>query len=252
MMGPYYTYFDTTFIEENPEVQTELHIHECMWSGECCSNCPPPVPGTRLTFPNNSVAAAISNGTVPITVGGTMNGGYFTVAATNQDNNLQLGHRHISWDDTKAQLDKSANEKSPEQADDVLMESDSQETSSGSSSPIVEPEKSIRVKVTKKRGLTKANFSSSDNKKLRHREVEKNRHRQLQAMVKTLSERIPGRLDKETQVQTMKRAARYCVYLRDLLQAIQIPNRDKPSISKEKLEMIYLRSCDYVERIMMS
>ena len=87
--------------------------------------------------------------------------------------------------------------------------------------------------------------SSADNKKLRHREVEKNRHRQLQAMVKTLSEKIPGRVEKETQVQTMKRAARYCVYLRDILAQGQVK-----SMSREKLEKIYSRSCDNVEFIM--
>lgn len=83
----------------------------------------------------------------------------------------------------------------------------------------------------------------ADNKKLRHREVEKNRHRQLQAMVKTLSERIPGKIDKETQVQTMKRAAKYCLYLRDVLTHGQ-------RISKDKLERLYLRSCENVDLMM--
>ena len=84
-------------------------------------------------------------------------------------------------------------------------------------------------------------------KKLRHREVEKNRHRQLQAMVKTLSEKIPGRVDKETQVQTMRRAARYCVFLRDVLAAAahgQMP------MNRDRLEKLYLRSCENVELIM--
>lgn len=94
---------------------------------------------------------------------------------------------------------------------------------------------------------TKNTSTSADNKKLRHREVEKNRHRQLQAMVKTLSDRIPGRLDKETQVQTMKRAARYCVYLRDVLTTL---SHGQTSMSKDKLDKIYRRSCDNVDLIM--
>jgi hypothetical protein len=85
--------------------------------------------------------------------------------------------------------------------------------------------------------------SAADNKKLRHREVEKNRHRQLQAMVKTLSEQIPGRVDKETQVQTMKRAARYCLFLRDVLNHGQLVNKDK-------LECLYQRSCENVDLMM--
>ena len=82
-------------------------------------------------------------------------------------------------------------------------------------------------------------------KKLRHREVEKNRHRQLQAMVKTLSEKIPGRVDKETQVQTMRRAARYRLFLRDVLAAAA-----HGKVCLDKMEKIYLRSCDNVDLIM--
>lgn len=91
-----------------------------------------------------------------------------------------------------------------------------------------------------------------DNKKLRHRLVEKNRHRQLQAMVKTLSDQIPARLDKETQVQTMKRAARYCIFLRKaaslLLSSSQLELQSLEM--KDKLEKVYLRSCGRVELIM--
>lgn len=86
--------------------------------------------------------------------------------------------------------------------------------------------------------------SAVNNKKLRHREVEKNRHRQLQAMVKTLSEQIPGRIDKETQVQTMKRAARYCIYLRDVL------NYHSQPMNRDKLERLYQKSCDNVDLMM--
>lgn len=103
--------------------------------------------------------------------------------------------------------------------------------------------------VPRKVKLLRSN-SSSDSKKLRHREVEKNRHRQLQAMVKTLSDKIPGKLDKETQVQTMKRAARYCIYLRDVVNLL--PRGTKANnlhALKDKLEKIYFRSCDNVELI---
>lgn len=62
-------------------------------------------------------------------------------------------------------------------------------------------------------------------------------------MVKTLSEQIPGKVDKETQVQTMKRAARYCLYLRDVL------NHGQP-MNKDKLERLYQRSCENVDLMM--
>lgn len=64
-------------------------------------------------------------------------------------------------------------------------------------------------------------------------------------MVKTISELIPGRIDKETQVQTMKRAARYSLYLRDVLNHGQ-------QMSKDKLERLYLRSCENVDLMMAS
>lgn len=89
--------------------------------------------------------------------------------------------------------------------------------------------------------------SNQDVKKLRHREVEKNRHRQLQAMVKKLSESIPGRLDKETQVQTMKRAARYCIYLREVINDL-VSGPTSGVQNREKLEMIYTKACDNVDK----
>lgn len=95
--------------------------------------------------------------------------------------------------------------------------------------------------------------SSSENKKLRHREVEKNRHRQLQAMVRTLSDNIPGKLDKETQVQTMKRAARYCIYLREVLNMLSNPSEcPQGSSLRQKLDSLYARSCENVDLIMSS
>lgn len=104
-----------------------------------------------------------------------------------------------------------------------------------------------------KRPSSTTSSTLADNKKLRHREVEKNRHRQLQAMVKTLSEKIPGRMDKETQVQTMKRAARYCIYLRDVLKIASSQHSSSSAAAssgvKDKLEKIYVKTCDNVERM---
>lgn len=228
MMGPYY-YYDTTFIED---VSTELHIHDCMWSGECYS-CQP----ARLTFSGASLPPS-SNGTVPITVGGTS---YIALAASHQDLS-----KKPDWPDAK-----------PIKFEENSSQSPTDETSSESSSDVgsreASPKLSHRGRLPRPEGIKRTaihkggNFSTSDNKKLRHREVEKNRHRQLQAMVKTLSEKIPGRLDKETQVQTMKRAARYCAYLRDVMNLI--PNESTTTL-KERLEKVYMRSCDNVELIM--
>lgn len=224
-MGPYY-YYDTTYIED---ASTELHIHDCMWSGECYS-CQPP----RLTLSGSTLPPS-SNGTVPITVGGAS---YIALAAGQQD----LSRKAI-WPDTK-QIKFEDSSQSP--SDETCSESSS--NASREASPKLPQRRLPRPEGIKKTAIHKGNFSSSDNKKLRHREVEKNRHRQLQAMVKTLSEKIPGRLDKETQVQTMKRAARYCAYLREVMNSIS-PD-DSNLTLKEKLEKIYSSSCDNVDLIM--
>lgn len=224
MMGSYY-YYDTAFVEDVP---AELHIHDCMWSGECYS-CQP----ARLTFSGAPLPVG-SNGTVPITVGGT---GYITLAASRQDS-----PNRVTWSDTKViQIADS----SQSVTEDTTSESSSDD--SPEPSPRRPARRHSRPEGIKKTAIHKGNSTSSDNKKLRHREVEKNRHRQLQAMVRTLSEKIPGRLDKETQVQTMKRAARYCAYLRDVMNVI---SNGPTSMLKEKLEKVYLRSCDNVELIM--
>lgn len=157
MMGPP-TYYFTSFTED----------HECMWSGECCSN-------------------------------------YYS---TTQE----------IWPDDPPKLVQPK----PVVPKPVL--------------PKIQPERKVRIK------------SSTDNKKLRHREVEKNRHRQLQAMVRTLSREIPGATDKETQVQTMKRAARYCLYLRNVRKMVSSSN----TVSKERFEVAYLRSFDAVDHLMSS
>lgn len=266
MMGSYY-YYDTSYIEDH--VPSELHIHDCMWSGECYS-CQPT---TRLTF-SGPAMAPMPDGTVPITVGGT--GGYITLTTTHQDATRR--GRCQQLDSNKAPMKFHFDQKSPElplpqsnnlNIDCIKVEpttpsrSRSRSRSLSPSMRVHLPVRAQSVVVTAPIGCTieKSNNRakskkastvtnktfSSDNKKLRHREVEKNRHRQLQAMVKTLSERIPGRMDKETQVQTMKRAARYFVYLRDVTNALK---HGQPMIPREKLEKLYLRSCDNVELIM--
>lgn len=162
MMGPP-TYYFTSFVED----------HECMWSGECCSN-------------------------------------YYS---TTQE----------IWPEDPPKLVQAK----PVQVKPVPTKP---------ALPKVQSEKKARIK------------SSTDNKKLRHREVEKNRHRQLQAMVRTLSKEIPGATDKETQVQTMKRAARYCLYLRNVKKLVASNN----VVSKDRLEVAYLRSVDTVDHLMSS
>lgn len=231
-MGPYY-YYDTTFVEDVSS-SAELHIHDCMWSGECYS-CQP----ARLTFSGAPLPPS-SNGTVPITVGGTS---YIALAASHQE----LVTKKAVWPDAKPSIkfDQDSSQSSP--SEETLSESSSSDVSREASPKLQQRTRHSRPEGIKRTAIHKGNFSSSDNKKLRHREVEKNRHRQLQAMVKTLSDKIPGRLDKETQVQTMKRAARYCAYLRDVMNLI---SNDPSSTSRERLEKVYMRSCDNVELIM--
>lgn len=234
MMGPY-AYYDTSFIDDIP---AELHYHhDCMWSGECCSS-----QTNRLTFSNAPVVPG-ANGTVPITVGGN---GYITLTTTTTT--------HLDTN-SKSIVSVTLNEqkvptKLAEKCHEKLFDEESSESST-ISTPEIRPKPKLKAKKTARSNSRKSSSnkhsSSSDNKKLRHREVEKNRHRQLQAMVKTLSEKIPGRLDKETQVQTMKRAARYCIYLRDSLTLV---SSGQSVMVKEKLEKNYLRSCDNVEQMM--
>lgn len=236
MMGPYY-YYDTTYAEDS--ASADIHIHDCMWSGECYS-CHP----ARLTFSSSTLAQ--NGGTVPITAGGS---GYITLTPNLTDTPTK---RQTIWQEPKsatklepltdtASLTSPPRESSPiEKSIDIKL--DQQHPSVLTKGP----KKPSRLGLKKSHGIKKS-FSSSDNKKLRHREVEKNRHRQLQAMVKTLSDKIPGKLDKETQVQTMKRAARYCLYLRDVMNSY---SNGQVAVTREKLEKIYSRSCDNVELIM--
>lgn len=91
--------------------------------------------------------------------------------------------------------------------------------------------------------------STVNTKKLRHREVEKNRHRNLQAMVRTLSEQTPGKCDKETQVQIMKRAARYIVYLREAYELLSVPALGADGNLKRDLSKVYLKSCEYINSL---
>lgn len=222
MMGSYY-YYDTSYIVDH--VPAELHTHDCMWSGECYS-CQP---AARLTF--SGVPPQCPMVQMP----------------RSRSRSLSPTPRH--------QL--------PSRSQSVVVTSAScpvATTSASVAAPVVaEVPPRRREKLSSSNGRNKSRkannnntnkngFSSTDNKKLRHREVEKNRHRQLQAMVKTLSERIPGRLDKETQVQTMKRAARYFIYLRDVMGTLTQGNLE--IISEDKFEKLYIRACDNVELIM--
>ena len=234
MMGPSYYYYEPSPYHE--DIQTEFHLHDCMWAGECCA-CP-----TRMSYSTNNnpmmgPQTTLNHGTVPITVGGTA--GYVTLTP----NRHEVPHKLIYSE--RALADRIA-ETEPEQ--ETYSDSSSSVTPESSPRPQMErPQKATAKRTVSAKSSNSCSYSSSDNKKLRHREVEKNRHRQLQAMVKTLSEKIPGRLDKETQVQTMKRAARYCVYLRDVMESM---SHGQSMMSKERLEKLYKNSYDSVELIM--
>lgn len=250
MIGPYY-YYDTSFVEDaQPELQT---IHDCMWSGECFA-CQP----ARVAFSNPTATAPAA-----------------AVTESNGTTRLELERPTPSAAATAlpmpSELDRTCNFLNVQPASFTKSEPEGQPTDSEHSSPDRPSRSSRTIGVTRRSASTckrirpacsqqesNSTFNStlsssyaSDNKKLRHREVEKNRHRQLQAMVKTLSGKIPGRLEKETQVQTMKRAARYCIYLRDVMNVLQHSLKaTKPNLLKQKLEEIYLRSCENVELVM--
>lgn len=249
-MGSYH-YYDTCFIED---AQPELHsIHDCMWSGECFA-CQP----ARMAFSNSAAAAAAAAAAVVAETNSTtridLDRSTSTVAATALPMPTELD-RHCNYLSVPpATFTRCELERLP-----VHNERASPERSVHGQRTIGIPRRSASIcKSTSFTSSSSTNQTSShssscnsDNKKLRHREVEKNRHRQLQAMVKTLSDKIPGRLEKETQVQTMKRAARYCIYLRDVMNVLHHGLKaTKSSSLKQKLEEIYLRSCDNVELVM--
>lgn len=222
MMGPY-QYYESSMIDGT---SGDLNIHDCMWSGECYS-CQP----ARLTMSSAPIALA--------------------KAPSDNEDLLSIKSELIELVELASELEE----------EDTTTSTTTEPYKSVKQEPDTEPEpepnilKKNKEKNRKKRSkprekvtdIAEVEKQSADTKKLRHREVEKNRHRQLQAMVKTLSEKIPGKLDKETQVQTMKRAARYCVYLRDVLTTLK---NEQPASLRQKLEKIYIRSCDNVELIM--
>lgn len=220
-----YSYYDANFTED---LSAELHVHDCMWSGECFA-----CQSARITFSTTSVIP-VSNGTIPVTVGGGLH---------------TLKHGSVSED-------KSLSENGSPSENECLSEKEYEPEKEFRVEKEYRPEKKPRAGKkcrAEKRCPSERKYASdikcpSENKKLRHREVEKNRHRQLQAMVKTLSDKIPGKLDKETQVQTMKRAARYCLYLREVLNLLAV-GQEPPNL-RAKLESIYTTSCDNVELIM--
>lgn len=202
MMGPYYTYFD----------------HDCMWSGECCHTViqlvrSPELPPKSLEQTRPPVELEQPIQTVEL-------------EQTRQQVELEQPRQSIAPELPRPPVILEQPPRRP-----VKLEHQRQ-------SVVVEPQ---QQQQQSRQSGTRHSRTSNENKKLRHREVEKNRHRHLQAMVKELGERIPGRRDKETQVQIMKRAARYCVYLRDTINALHGQQK------KLDLEKIYLRSCDNVE-----
>lgn len=280
-MGPY-LYYDTPFLED---ANTGFHIHDCMWSGECCT-CQP---AARLTFTSShhcelqavvvqqvvdkldpasspspsssacsSLAKAPSRGPTKAQIQAAM-----AVAQQPQISTVVQS----AAGSTPAAIQIRAltqSPKSPQLASSVASSSTASIAQSSSTTIATATSRQTHRSANPRKvalSTSKGN-GSANHKKLRHREVEKNRHRQLQAMVKTLSEKIPGRLDKETQVQTMKRAARYCLYLRDVLNLVLAytkaaansgadSNPEAASLAlKDKLESLYMRSCDNVELIM--
>lgn len=262
MMGGY-CYYDANFNDDLPS-----ELHDCMWSGECYS-CQP----GRVTFSAGSVMPISTGTSLPLNAN---SGGYITLTSTNAS--FSEPTKRPFWpQETIKQISPSDIEMSCSDSNSTTLEDLVEEDKSiALESP--SPKRDNRIKSALSPAMTESqrsnfrgnstttsqangnrrqnnltkhsqhNVSPSENKKLRHREVEKNRHRQLQAMVKTLSEKIPGKVDKETQVQTMKRAARYCVYLREVLNFIS--NGQEHSNLKEKLESIYTTSCENVEMIM--
>lgn len=245
MMGPYY-YYDTTFIEDVYSQTDSLHIHDCMWSGECytCQSnssfmSGPPL--TQLKTIKQQTRAIKPQAAIPATPAAAV----ATVTATTTTKvikppQVKTERKHSSAS-TAIKLAKH-------QAKTSSRINEKRNVPSNNNANAAISHSSSRQNYT----------ITTDNKKLRHREVEKNRHRQLQAMVKTLSDQIPGKLDKETQVQTMKRAARYCIFLREACNlltstsSLGAPNGNDGANSnlKEKLEVLYLKSCDNVDSIM--
>lgn len=248
-MGHYYYYIDS------PD------DHDCMWSGDCCLISQSLI---KQAAPDGADTAA--SGKLPLAI--CSGGGSCSNSSSSSNNSDQqqqataasspaaghhkqlaivalpaVGHHHNhshlhSLNHQQVTVVATPTTPSPP--------SDSQEQATVTAPTMA----AIAAVATNTRhGLKKSRHAANDvsrglqvaNKKLRHREVEKNRHRQLQAMVKNISERIPGRLDKETQVQTMKRAARYCLYLRDTMNLLTHGQ------AQLQLQKVYLKAWDSVE-----
>lgn len=231
--------------------------HDCMWSGDCCLISQTLI---KQVVPDDAtaVAVAVASGKLTqATATATLAGGGQQFAAVTATTSATAdGDQQASLTETPAnpQQQQSSTVASPT-ADTGASQQVTSTTSSNSSSTKSTTVANTRHGSKKSRqqhqqqqsgGGGGANEASRGqqvaNKKLRHREVEKNRHRQLQAMVKNISERIPGRLDKETQVQTMKRAARYCLYLHDTMNYLL--NHGQAQL---QLQKIYLKAWDSVE-----
>lgn len=208
MMGHYYYYIDLP------------GDHECMWSGECClisqvAGDETPV-SSKLALPPASIKLALQPASI-----------------TSSDE-----ARVSAAAEAEAATTEASQEPQQEEQQEQPQEDEKEEDLNQPAATVVVSNTAPKVKSHKAKSKSAL---LAANKKLRHREVEKNRHRQLQAMVKSLSERIPGRSDRETQVQTMKRAARYSLYLRDAMRAL--PH------GQAQLSKVYRKAWDTVEHM---
>lgn len=197
--------------------------HDCMWSGECCQSTTTVIAThSSLTYLHLDVQSSSATSAASSTTS-------CSTTSTSKSSSSGSSSSKCSTKSTASSASSSASTSSSRSTVTALSVSQRQ-------SPI----------------------PSAEHKKLRHREVEKNRHRQLQAMVRRLSQTVPGGTQKETQVQTMKRAARYCIYLRKLLSSSNITwitNANTKQLPgscqmKDKLNEIYQQSCESVDDIM--
>lgn len=234
MMGGYcyYTYAEDLVSE----------IHDCMWSGECYT-----CQATRSSIP--VVSTVPSN---PINVEKAVG---FTTLTTSTSALLQPETYIRSYARSTARVKESKPTKNAirnhNNTHGSTMTATHYSTTRDNVKRVSNNYQNHHLQEHTSSSTCSFTSLSSENKKLRHREVEKNRHRQLQAMVRTLSDNIPGKLDKETQVQTMKRAARYCIYLREVLNLLS-SNQTASGSLRKSFEMLYLRSCENVDLIMSS
>lgn len=238
MMGSPY-YYNITYVPSDMAISEVFH--DCMWSGVCACCPEAELHGTTTVVvkPMNRCPTEMQESTIQASMQNTPSGDE-QVATNRNQVQTTISHQQSTY---IAQEENKCIPRHLKGTKDVPSKLTNTIITSNNSNANVSNKSSKSNKLVPTGDFTMAA------KKLRHREVEKNRHRQLQAMVKTLSERIPGRVDKETQVQTMRRAARYCVFLRDVLAAAA---HSQMPMNRDRLEKIYLRSCDTVDNIHVS